>query len=209
MDRAAKHDIRRARLADAILDVAGREGIEHVTLRAVAAEAGVSMGQVQHYFTTKEEMLLYAIHHAIQGMERRIHERVLGADRDDFDAAEQVLRSMLDEMLGRNPETGRLLRVSTMFLSRAITDERIADALMGDDAQLKAFTVQTIQWAQELRRADPSHDPVQDAEILWALVGQLGSDVVLGRRESAAAMATLHYALSRIFRPAADAATQT
>ncbi len=92
-----------------------------------------------------------------------------------------------------------------MFLSRAITDERIADALMGDDAQLKAFTVQTIRWAQELRRAVPSLDPVEETEILWALVGQLGFDVVLGRRESAAALTILHYALNRIFR--SDAAT--
>lgn len=200
MGPVTKHEVRRAQLADAILELASREGIEHVTLRAVAAEAGVSMGQVQHYFTSKEDMLLHAMNHAMQGMERRIHERVGDDDGDDFDSALHMLRSMLEEMLGKDPETRRLLRVGATFLSRAVTDERIAEALMGDDAQLKGFTIQTIQWAQELGRADRSLDPVQETEILWALVGQLGSDVVLDRRDGAAATATLHYALGRIFR---------
>ncbi len=204
MERAAKHETRRAQLADAILELASREGVERVTLRAVAAEAGVSMGQVQHYFATKEDMLLYAVEHAMQGMERRIHERVEGTDRNQFESAARMLRSMLEEMLGTDPETRQLLRMSIALLSRTGGDERIAKALMRDDDQLKAFTTQTILWAQELGRADPNLDPVQDAEILWALVGQLGSEVALGYRDAAAAMTTLHYALGRIIGFTAD-----
>lgn len=203
----AQHDIRRAELAEALLELGSREGIEHVTLRAVADEAGVSMGQLQHYFATKEDMLLYAMKYAMKGMERRIHERVGGGDWDDPDSAEHILRSMLEEMLGTDPETRRLLRISTAFLSRAVADERIAQALLRDDALLKDFTIRTIQMAQEQGRADRSVDPVQETEILWALVGQLGSEVVLGRRDGAAATATLSYALGRIFR--SDSGAQT
>jgi len=198
MERAAKHETRRAQLADAILELASRDGVERVTLRAVAAEARVSMGQVQHYFATKEDMLLYAVEHAMQGMERRIHERVEGTDRNQFESAARMLRSMLEEMLGTDPETRQLLRMSIALLSRTGGDERIAKALMRDDDQLKAFTTQTILWAQELGCADPNLDPVQDAEILWALAGQLGSEVALGYRDATAAMTTLHYALGRI-----------
>ena len=32
------------------------KGVEAASLRAVAAEAGVSMGEVQHYYTTTAEM---------------------------------------------------------------------------------------------------------------------------------------------------------
>jgi AcrR family transcriptional regulator len=35
--------------------------MEAVSLRQVAAEAGVSMGMVQHYFADKEEMVLFAL----------------------------------------------------------------------------------------------------------------------------------------------------
>ncbi len=132
MERAAKHETRRAQLADAILELASREGVERVTLRAVAAEARVSMGQVQHYFATKEDMLLYAVEHAMQGMERRIHERVEGTDRNQFESAVRMLRSMLEEMLGMDSETRQLLRMSIALLSRTGGDERIAKALMRD-----------------------------------------------------------------------------
>ncbi len=195
-----KQESRRARIADAVLELGSREGIERVTLRAVATEAEVSMGQVQHYFASRDDMLLYAVNHGMQGMERRIHERVGGIDPEaaDLDTALGMLGSMLVEMLGADPETRRLLRVAGAFLSLPAADERIVRALTGDDAQLKGFTVQTIGWAQAMGRADPSIDPIQEAEILWALVGQLGSDVALGRHDRAAAEATLAYALNRI-----------
>ena len=210
----AKQESRRARIADAVLALGSREGIERVTLRAVAAEAGVSMGQVQHYFASREDMLLYAVTHGMQGMERRIRERTgrVGSDwREDddadldpndvgFDTALGILASMLEEMLGGAPETRRLLRVAGAFLALPAPDERIVRALTDDDPMLKAFTAQTVQRAQSLGRADPELDPAQEAEILWALVGQLGSDVVLGRLDPADASATLRYALGRTFR---------
>jgi AcrR family transcriptional regulator len=51
---------RRSRIAEAILRIAASRGLDEVSLRDVAAEAGVSMGQVQHYFSTKREMLMFA-----------------------------------------------------------------------------------------------------------------------------------------------------
>jgi len=36
------------------------EGLEAVSVRTVAAEARVSIGTVQHYFPTKDAMLLHA-----------------------------------------------------------------------------------------------------------------------------------------------------
>lgn len=150
------------------------------------------MGHVQHYFASREDMLLYAVTHGMQGMERRIRERIGN------------LGSMLEEMLGADLETRRLLRVSGAFLARPAPDERIVRALTDDDPQLKGFTAQTVAWAQTLGQADPALDPAQEAEILWARVGQLGSDVVLGRLDPAAASATLRYALGRTFHPAAS-----
>lgn len=199
MERSAKHEARRERLAAAILELASRDGVERVTLRAVAAEAGVSMGQVQHYFASTADMLLYAVEYAMQGMERRIHGRVAEADWSTFDDAERMLRSMLEEMLGLDPETRRLLRMSLALLSRTGPDPRIAEALTRDDAELMAFTIETVQWAQSLGRADSTLDPAREADILWALAGQLGAEVALDRRSGDAALTTLTYALDRLF----------
>ncbi|WP_034649018.1 TetR/AcrR family transcriptional regulator [Cellulomonas sp. HZM] len=55
---------RREQLVAAALAVASREGIEGATVRAVAAEAGVSLGVVHYCFQDKDE-LLRAMAHAI------------------------------------------------------------------------------------------------------------------------------------------------
>lgn len=49
--------LRRAQLIDAAVAVAIRDGIEHTTIRAVAAEAGVSLGVVHYCFADKAELL--------------------------------------------------------------------------------------------------------------------------------------------------------
>jgi AcrR family transcriptional regulator len=48
---------RRAHLADVALQIAARSGIDAVTVRAVAREAGVSLGTVHYCFDDKEELL--------------------------------------------------------------------------------------------------------------------------------------------------------
>ena len=62
---------RREQLIEAALSVASRDGIDAATVRAVAAEAGVSLGVVHYCFQDKDE-LLRAMAHAItaQNLER-------------------------------------------------------------------------------------------------------------------------------------------
>jgi len=54
------HQERRRGIAEALFRIAAAQGLQAVTLRAVAAEAGISMNLVQYYFSTKEEMLRFA-----------------------------------------------------------------------------------------------------------------------------------------------------
>jgi TetR/AcrR family transcriptional repressor of bet genes len=51
---------KRTEIAYAAWSVIAERGLSAATLRAVAAEAQMSMGAVQHYFDSKEAMLLYA-----------------------------------------------------------------------------------------------------------------------------------------------------
>jgi len=65
---------RREQLVEAALAVASRDGIEAATVRAVAAEAGVSLGVVHYCFQDKDELLRAMAHaiterNAVQGLE--------------------------------------------------------------------------------------------------------------------------------------------
>ncbi|WP_017592943.1 TetR/AcrR family transcriptional regulator [Nocardiopsis potens] len=62
MPRQVDHRQRRAQITDAVLRIAARRGLGDVTMSEVAAEAGVSKGRVQHYFGSKERLLLHTGH---------------------------------------------------------------------------------------------------------------------------------------------------
>jgi TetR/AcrR family transcriptional regulator, transcriptional repressor of bet genes len=61
MPKLVDHEQRRREIATAVLRLVTTRGVEAASLRIVASEAGVSMGAVQHYFTTKDEMLRFAL----------------------------------------------------------------------------------------------------------------------------------------------------
>src|SRR2546422_6311494 len=71
MPKQVDHEARRQQLAEAVCRLAASQGLEAVSLRHVAAEAGVSMGQVQHYFSTKDELLLFAFRVVSERAEQR------------------------------------------------------------------------------------------------------------------------------------------
>ena len=60
MPKVVDHEERRAKLGAAVWRLASREGLEAVTVRRVAEEAGCSTGAVVHYFAGKEDLLLFA-----------------------------------------------------------------------------------------------------------------------------------------------------
>ena len=48
MPRKVDHDERRRHIVGALLRIAGTQGLDAVSMREVAQEAGVSLGAVQH-----------------------------------------------------------------------------------------------------------------------------------------------------------------
>ena len=50
MPKIVDHDRQRVKFAEAAMSLIARHGLEGVTMRAVAAEAGLSYGSLFHYF---------------------------------------------------------------------------------------------------------------------------------------------------------------
>jgi AcrR family transcriptional regulator len=53
------------------MSLAATRGLEAVSLRHVATEAGVSTGMVQHYFRTKDEMMTFALEMVMDNIQAR------------------------------------------------------------------------------------------------------------------------------------------
>ncbi|WP_166982775.1 TetR/AcrR family transcriptional regulator [Paramicrobacterium fandaimingii] len=60
MPKIVDAEARREAIADAVLAVIAREGLRAATLSTIAAESGLAVGSVRHYFVGHSELLTFA-----------------------------------------------------------------------------------------------------------------------------------------------------
>jgi AcrR family transcriptional regulator len=58
MPKKGMEPIRRAQIMGAVIDCIAEQGLEALTIDAVAVEAGMSKGVVNYYFSSKRDLLL-------------------------------------------------------------------------------------------------------------------------------------------------------
>lgn len=191
MPKQVDHRQRREQIAEAVCRLAARHGLDAVSLRQVAAEAGVSMGRVQHYFTTKDEMLRFAF----QTVGERVEQRMAGAARalGDTPGPRAFLRAMLLEMLPLSERAKAEAPVLAAFLARAVVAPDLADFLAKDAGGLREFVAAQI--------GDAQPNATFEAVTLLALVDGLMLQLLTGQIDEPTALATLDYRLDRIFGP--------
>ena len=76
MPRKVDHDERRRDIIEAVWHITATQGLESVTMRAVAATAGISVGRIQHYFATKEEMVRHGCQALIDAAQESFAKRI-------------------------------------------------------------------------------------------------------------------------------------
>lgn len=70
MPKIVDHEQRRGEIALALWQVIHEHGIDGVSFRAVAEAAGVSIGRVQHYFTSKDELVVFGCRAMVSAAEQ-------------------------------------------------------------------------------------------------------------------------------------------
>lgn len=73
---------RRTEIVQALWHVLATRGFEGVSLRAVAADAGVSLGQVQHHFADKDDLVREGCRQILSLAESAYESRACGGPRD-------------------------------------------------------------------------------------------------------------------------------
>jgi AcrR family transcriptional regulator len=131
------HEQRRGLIADALLEVAAAQGLEAVSLRHVAAQAGVTSGMVQHYFPSKDAMVAFAMRSASARYGARMAAVVerLGPAPEPRALATGLLTALLPLDLDEERDA----RVALAFQSYAATRPSAADGLRADNEQLCSF----------------------------------------------------------------------
>jgi AcrR family transcriptional regulator len=178
---------RRTLIADALMRVAAEQGLEAVSLRHVAAAAGATTGLVQHYFRTKDEMMLFALSVVSAHTEARISAAVdaLGP----APAPRDLVRAMVTQMLPLDDERRADGKVALAFFAYAATRPQVAEVQRQGSVGLRDFFATLM--------------PSGAATMLLALVEGLGLHMISGTYPADVALRVLDDFLDGVFSPAA------
>lgn len=161
VDKATRNE-RPTQLADVIVEIVAERGLEAVSVREVATRAGVSIGTVQHYFPTKDQMLAYAVNRVGEYVIDRMREITAG------DSIGEGVRKMLVELLPLDEQRADEGKVWLSFLGRAIFTPDLLRRAQQTGREIEEHLAASIQRAQELGEAAQDIDPPRAARMLYA-----------------------------------------
>ena len=197
MPKRVDHGERRAHLTAALLRIAGTRGLQAVTMREVAAEAGVSLRVVQYYFTGKQALLESGLAELAARLDRRVKERAAAA------GGGLAPRAVFDVVLGSilpSDEQSRLDSLAwTAYYAVALTDPTLGAGGVSYPDALEDFLTGRLAAAQQGGVLPPDRDARTEVVALLALANGLTSSVLGRQRTADEAAAVLRYALDRVF----------
>lgn len=168
MPKVVDHEKRRAELGAAVWRLASRDGLEAVTIRRVAEEAGWSTGAVVHYFSDKEELLLFAFGTVADRVGRRLA-KAAGRTSEPLELA----RTWLVEALPLDGERQAEVRVWFAFLGLALTRPALARAQRLTYRAWRGRVAELLGEAQERGQVRADVDCSAAAAALVAVVDGL------------------------------------
>ncbi|MEU4445502.1 TetR/AcrR family transcriptional regulator [Actinosynnema sp. NPDC050801] len=189
MPRQVDHDDRRRRIAQAVCELIGRDGLEAATLREVAAQAEVSLGAVQRCFRTKEEMLVFAQEHVNRRVTERARARI--AESPEPGSVATMLEQTLTAMLAVDDEGLLDARVWIAFTAQSAVVPALAAVQRGHYAGLAELLVVLLRAGQENGQIRPDVEIESETDALITLADGLTVQVLLGRHTPESALAVL------------------
>lgn len=197
MPKRVDHEERRGQIAEALWRIAAARGLDGASLRDVAAEAGISLGQLQHYFTSKDDMIVFALGHIERLAQHRIRTRIEALP--GAPTPRVVLRETLAEMLPLDEasRTGYLVQIS--YFVRAVHDERLRTHAQEGIASLRAFFADQLKTAIAQGEVSADRDPDREAALLIALTDGLSAAALMEYDSPRGALDLLELHLARVF----------
>ncbi|MGH8707469.1 MAG: TetR/AcrR family transcriptional regulator [Burkholderiales bacterium] len=170
-----RNEARRLHILRAAARVFRRRGIAAAGMREIAAEAGLSPGNLYHYFSGKDEILLFCQERTLERMQAAVD----GARGTPAERLRSVLRShvhcMLDELEGATahldvealPKKLRVPMIEKRDAYERAVRKIVAEAMpRGDTALLTRAMLGAVNWTARWYRPDGPQGPEEIAETL-------------------------------------------
>lgn len=114
MPKVVDHELRRREIAAATWQAIDELGVDGTTMRAIAERAGCTIGRLNHYFDSREDMLVAALRHAHTCAAERMLVAIEGR------SGAEALRAVLLEALPLDDERRTEWKVWLTFWAQAL-----------------------------------------------------------------------------------------
>ncbi len=160
----------------AVCELISEGGLDAVTVARTAGSAGISVGLVQHYFRTKDAMLLHAFRYASARIRGRIEERISAGIRH-HQPISRVLAEAMAELVPLDETRRTEFRVARAFAGRALDVPELADVDAETARALRDDLAQAVHNGKECGEVAPDLDPWPAAVRLAAVAEGLAMQV--------------------------------
>lgn len=197
MPRKVDHLQRRTEIAEAVARIVRDRGLDGVTFREVAAEADVSVSLVQHYFGSKENLLIGTLNLQSARLAELIRERM--ALSESTDGTLGRLKVMVASFIPDDDETRAAMLLYHTFAGAAVTDPslRSTEAFRNADSLVQAIEYE-LAVARLAGTISSGIDVGKEASVILSLILGLSLAILLDRTAAEEAMAVMDYHLARL-----------
>lgn len=144
--------------------VVADQGLEAVSLRQVAAEAGVTGGMVQHYFPNKDAMMDFAMAAASSRYEQRIGAAM--AELGEAPSPVQSAETILGCLLPADEQGRRDARVALAFMSYSAVRKSASESLAADNTGMQGVIADLLRSAQASGMAPEDREVIATAAMI-------------------------------------------
>ena len=203
MPRTVDHEERRSMILESFMRLAAREGLHAVSLRGVAAEAGISLRLVQYYFETKARLMQSGLNALETISNERLSARLLNLGPSP--GVRATLEAYFAVALPTDHESRQFHLLWTSYAMLAMTDPEISDRTFVDGPDRQQERIASLL---EKGKSDGAfHDALDseiEARILICLIHGLGTAVLVGQQTAESAFASFGHYLDRVTQHASE-----
>jgi AcrR family transcriptional regulator len=173
MPRLIDHARREEELAEAVWRVIRREGASGVSVRTVAAEAGLSTGSLRHSFPSRIDLVAHATALVAERIDGRIRSR-----RTDPDPRRRAVR-ILAERLPLDDARRAEAEVTAALLADAASHPRLREVRTRAHAAARETCLAQLAQLRAAGLLRPDADPDLEADHLQALLAGLALQLLV------------------------------
>ena len=171
MPRVVDHEERRKQIARTFQRHVAEHGLAATTFVRVAAEAGISVGLIQHYFASRDDLLVFVFTDFLRNRDERIAQHIAEGEAAQRPIRE-ILGAALNELLPLDAQRTQELRITQHLHARALHDTAVAAVARRADKDLAVRAATAVRNGMHCGEVDEDVDAdIAGARILAAIYG--------------------------------------